>query len=320
MENETFAPLVSIVIPVYNGSNYMREAIDSALAQTYKNIEIIVVNDGSTDNGETERIAKEYGDKIRYICKENGGVSTALNTGIQNMQGEYFSWLSHDDVYMSDKIEKQVNALSELEDKTTLVYCDYVHIDKDSKLIGSMPETAFKKPKLLSWKHMLLDLFKSGSVNGCALLINKAVFDEVGMFDESLRFCQDGFMWYKIFMAKYALLSIPDVCVKGRIHGKQLTQTGQSLFYTECEKMSCIMIPQLIQASTEKYNFMKAYIKYNAKYGHTSIVKNALKEAKNTKLINFTNSVVIGLISVYGIIRPTIRKIYYTVCRGINTQ
>ena len=81
-----FHPLVSIVIPVYNGANYMREAIDSALAQTYKNIEVIVVNDGSTDN--TDEIAKSYGDKIRYFKKENGGVATALNLGIREMRGE----------------------------------------------------------------------------------------------------------------------------------------------------------------------------------------------------------------------------------------
>ena len=91
-------PLVSIVIPVYNGSNYLGQAINSALAQTYKNIEILVINDGSTDDGVTERIAKAYGSQIRYYVKENGGVATALNFGIQKMRGEYFSWLSHDDM------------------------------------------------------------------------------------------------------------------------------------------------------------------------------------------------------------------------------
>ena len=68
-------PKVSIVIPVYNGADYMRYAIDSALNQTYKNIEVIVVNDGSKDDGKTKKIAKEYGDKIKYYEKENGGVS-----------------------------------------------------------------------------------------------------------------------------------------------------------------------------------------------------------------------------------------------------
>ena len=82
----TYEPLVSIVIPVYNGANYMRQAIDSALAQTYGNIEIIVVNDGSTDGGETERIALSYGDRIRYFRKENGGCASALNYGISQRQ------------------------------------------------------------------------------------------------------------------------------------------------------------------------------------------------------------------------------------------
>ena len=82
-KEDKFNPLVSIVIPVYNGENYLKEAIDSALAQTYKNIEVIVVNDGSSDK--TDEICKSYGSKIRYFKKENGGVSTALNLGIEKM-------------------------------------------------------------------------------------------------------------------------------------------------------------------------------------------------------------------------------------------
>lgn len=78
---------VSIIIPVYNGGNYLRNAIDSALSQTYKNCEIIVVNDGSTDGGETAAIAKSYGNKIRYFEKKNGGVGTAVNLGIAEMTG-----------------------------------------------------------------------------------------------------------------------------------------------------------------------------------------------------------------------------------------
>ena len=87
------APKVSIVIPVYNGSNFLAEAIDSALSQTYHNTEIIVVNDGSTDEGATENIALSYGNKINYYLKKNGGVASALNFGIEKMSGEYFSWL-----------------------------------------------------------------------------------------------------------------------------------------------------------------------------------------------------------------------------------
>src|SRR5574344_1270331 len=100
---------VSIVIPVYNGSNYLKQAIDSAINQTYKNIEIIVVNDGSNDDEATEKIALSYGDKIKYYKKVNGGVASALNLALKNMTGKYFSWLSHDDLYYANKIEKQIN-------------------------------------------------------------------------------------------------------------------------------------------------------------------------------------------------------------------
>ena len=109
MECSPFYPKVTIVIPVYNGANYLGNAINCALAQTYQNVEVLVINDGSTDNGETERIARSYGDRIRYFYKPNGGVSSALNLGIQNMTGDYFSWLSHDDAYTSDKIADAVN-------------------------------------------------------------------------------------------------------------------------------------------------------------------------------------------------------------------
>ena len=89
MTETAFQPKVSIIIPVYNGAKYMREAIDSALAQTYPHVEVIVVNDGSTDNGATAEIARSYGDRIRFFEKENGGVSSALNVGIRHITEGY---------------------------------------------------------------------------------------------------------------------------------------------------------------------------------------------------------------------------------------
>ena len=128
-KSQTFNPLVSIVIPVYNGENYLKDAIDSALAQTYKNIEIIVVNDGSTDN--TEKIALSYGNKIRYFKQKNGGVSSALNKAIKHMKGEYFSWLSHDDMYYPCKVALQVEYLEHLNNKDVVLFADYRIIDEE---------------------------------------------------------------------------------------------------------------------------------------------------------------------------------------------
>lgn len=189
--SSSFHPLVSIVIPVYNGSNYLREAIDSALAQTYDNIEIIVVNDGSTDEGATEAIALSYGDKIRYFAKENGGVATALNFGIEKMQGEYFSWLSHDDLYLPEKIKKQVNALKEK--KARIVYSGYHIVSQSLEFIATV------LPRSAGMMHNpLLHLFR-GMINGCTLLIEKSVFGEYGTFDRDRPTTQDYDLWWRTF-------------------------------------------------------------------------------------------------------------------------
>ena len=207
-----FNPLVSIVIPVYNGSNYLREAIDSALAQTYKNFEIIVVNDGSKDN--TEEIAKSYGDKIRYFSKPNGGISSTLNFGIKNMRGDYFSWLSHDDLYYPNKIERAVEELSKLENKNTIIISEWECID----------ENYYKKNTSLNKKHMnaypgrehsYLYPIVYNRTHGCTHLISKIIFDTVGLFDERLLASQDYEFFYRAF-AKFPNKLIPEVLVTVR--------------------------------------------------------------------------------------------------------
>ena len=100
-------PKISVIIPVYNGQNYLREAIDSVFTQTYKNYEMIVVDDGSTDK--TWEMIQSYGSHLYGIQKENGGVASALNCGIRHASGEYIAWLSHDDLFLPNKLERQVD-------------------------------------------------------------------------------------------------------------------------------------------------------------------------------------------------------------------
>jgi len=209
-------PKVSIIIPVYNGSNYLKEAIDSALNQTYANVEVIVVNDGSNDNGKTENIAKCYSDKIKYFYKENGGVASALNFGISVMEGEYFSWLSHDDIYKSFKIEKQLDYLNNLILKDVILYSNYEIIDENSKLI---------KKKVIKQGHperIKVDLILDYPINGCTVLLPKKCFNKVGLFNEGLITTQDYDMWYRL-SRKYEYFYIPEVLVSSRIHPNQNT-------------------------------------------------------------------------------------------------
>ena len=212
-------PKVSIIIPVYNGSNFMGEAIDSALAQTYKNIEIIVVNDGSNDKGATEEIAKSYGNKIRYYSKENGGVSTALNIGIAKMTGEYFSWLSHDDKYNSDKIEKQVKFLRTLEIKNVILFSNYAVMDED----GRFDYNCVLNHEMLE-KTPIYALLR-GNVNGITMLIPKTAFEEYGEFDPELRCTQDYDMWYRMIKT-YKFIHLNDILSITRVHSRQDTQAN----------------------------------------------------------------------------------------------
>ncbi len=212
---------VSIIIPVYNGANYVKEAIDSALAQTYKNIEIIVVNDGSTDKGATRKAVLSYGDKVKYYEKENGGVSTALNLGIENMNGEYFSWLSHDDLYYPTKVERQMEEMKKYDDNTIL-YSDCDVIDLNGKVFATSiydHELLMKKPD-----YALL----RGCISGISLLIPKKAFEKHGGFDTKLRCVQDYLKWFE-FLEDYTFIHIPEVLVASRVHPKQVTLTSPKM-------------------------------------------------------------------------------------------
>lgn len=224
-------PLVSIIIPVYNGSNYLREAIDSALAQTWPNIEVLVVNDGSDDGGKTENIALSYRDKIRYIRKENGGVASALNAGIRNMKGEYFSWLSHDDLYFSNKIEKELDAVVNSGDATRIVQCEYVFHDEN---LGADTPTDFHRyytvEQLTNSVFSVLQL----QIHACGALIHKDNFGRAGLFDESIRTVQDIDMWFRLLRGQKSLF-VPEPLFTVREHGEAGSKTIPSYYKETCD-------------------------------------------------------------------------------------
>ena len=210
----SLTPLVSIIIPVYNGSNYLREAIDSALAQTYQNIEILVINDGSNDDGATEAIAQSYGNKIRYFSKPNGGVSTALNLGIKNMKGQYFSWLSHDDLYYPNKIERQMDFLTKLDNQEVMLFADFEVLNN---------ETGIKESVLLDADMLALKPKYSilrGCINGITVLLPKKVIDQVGWFDEKLSYTQDYDYWMRV-QDHIPAVHMSDILTTTRIHSNQ---------------------------------------------------------------------------------------------------
>lgn len=312
-------PLVSIVIPVYNGSNYLKQAIDSALSQTYGNIEIIVVNDGSNDDNATENIALSYGDNIRYFSKPNGGVSSALNLGISKMQGEYFSWLSHDDMYCPQKIEHQISLLRKYDFCDSLVaLCEYKTVDADANPIGSGKQR-FKKEYVV-WQEALYDVLRNGSYNGCAFLIPKKLLLKAGLFDERFRYMQDTHMWKKMFSCKTDVVYSTQKDVMNRVHGRQLTQTGRSVFLAESFVECDSILPIIAPLSSREYNFVLAYAYRWAHYGNRKLIKRCRSYAKGQLKPTVIDEIKLFLLNGVGIIRPVIRKVYYLIFRGIKVR
>ena len=254
-----FLPQVSIVIPVYNGADYMSQAIESALAQTYPHIEILVVNDGSGDDGATERIARSYGNKIRYFSKENGGVASALNFGISKMTGEYFSWLSHDDLYCPEKVGAQIQVLSGMNNKRTILYSDYAVFPEDPAAA-----TEVKLP-VVPAEHFRFFITVRNILHGCTLLVPRKAFEECGLFDETLRTTQDYDLWFRM-AEKYAFVHIPLVLVRARQHAGQGTVRMHGIAQTEINDLMAKFVDQLEEREIVSATHSSTSLSYAAIY------------------------------------------------------
>ena len=238
-----YQPKVTIIIPVYNGSNYLAEAIDAALAQTYPNCEVLVINDGSRDEGASEQIALSYGDKIRYYHKENGGVSTALNFAFAKMNGQWFSWLSHDDLYYPEKIEKQIGFINRLLSEKPGIDLNKItvrtateSIDKDGKVIKT--PSYRDVPEHEQPIDTILNNVFNYRLSGCSFLLPAACVADVGGFNEDIRTVSDVEYWYRLLFAGYEFYCLPsDILVKNRSHGKQVGKTKVTLFDKELTEL-----------------------------------------------------------------------------------
>lgn len=278
MNKQKFNPKVSIVIPVYNGSNYMRDAIDSALSQTYRNIEVIVVNDGSQDDGETEKIAKSYGKKIRYYWKENGGVASALNFGIRQMKGEYFSWLSHDDIYYPNKVERQIDYLRGNPDKNIILYADYDLVDKALSHLETV-KLDHVKPE-----HFRYYITTQNALHECTLLIPRSCFLDQGLFNESLKTTQDYERWFGL-SGCYSFIHMREVLVQSRQHAQQGSVEMLGVALREINELYIAFVDSLseqeIVAATNKsigLSYLDIANSFRAR-GYYSAERHALKKS-----------------------------------------
>ncbi len=204
-------PKVSVMIPVYNGENFIKESIMSVLAQTYTDYEIIVINDGSTDK--SEKILTPYIKKgiIRYFYQDNQGFANAKNRAIRESEGEYIAWLDYDDVWLPNRLSKTVNIMDK--DKNTVVvgsYCGY--IDENGKKLPLV--YPYREKGVINFY-----LFPRNKIMTGSALIRKSVLLENDLWFEQQFFPADDYhMWLKLsFHGK--MIIIPEILYHYRIHG-----------------------------------------------------------------------------------------------------
>ena len=215
-------PTVSVVIATYNYGRFLSEAIDSVLAQTFKDFEVIVVDDGSTDNTSEVILIYLSRHNFHYIKKENGGQASAKNRGIDESKGEFIAFLDADDVWFPTKLERQMPLFSD--PRVGVVYSKRVLID----LYGN--ERPFEHPKL--YRGPVLDqIFINNFVCFSSAIVKRQCFEKVGKFDESLPMSIDYDLWLRMAL-HYHFDYVDAHLVMYRVgHGQMSDQLEKRFYY-----------------------------------------------------------------------------------------
>jgi len=200
-------PLVSVIIPNYNHARFIGDAIQSVLDQTYKNFEVIVVDDGSTDN--SREVISQFGDKLQCIYQKNAGLSAARNTGIKASEGSLIGVLDADDMYEPVFLETLVGELQANPDADG-VYCGYQFVDERNNLLPQIENRPVPSDELHT---ALLDgnFFVPESI-----FLRRHVYDTVGLFDEALRACEDWDVWLRA-TKKFKIIHSHEILARHRI-------------------------------------------------------------------------------------------------------
>lgn len=212
---------VSIVMPVLNGKRFIGEAIQSIAAQTYPNYELLVVDDGSSD--ETPELVSVLAGKmdLKYIRHESRrGIASSMNDGVRNASGDFIAFLDHDDAWFPEFLETQVVYL-EQHPEVAMVHSDFQTIDADGNVLEQ--SVAACRNRRRPSGHVFLELFMDSFIVGNSVLIRRECFEKLGLFDESLRW-GDYHMWMRI-ARNYRVDYVGKVLTKYRQHSTQSTRT-----------------------------------------------------------------------------------------------
>jgi glycosyltransferase involved in cell wall biosynthesis len=268
-------PLVSVIIPAYNHELYVQEALQSVINQTYKNIQLIVINDGSTDETGTvitNFIENNNNFNIEYFSKPNEGICRTLNKGLELAKGKYVAFLASDDMWTSDRIEKQVQLMEE-NANIGLVFSDnyFIRNNQIAQIKGTDYKPSIKKCFINNIQNinMYEKLLTEDIIPALTVLIRKECLDKVGGFDNNLK-AEDYDMWLR--MAKeFPMAFIDEPLAYYRIHDTNISHTVVS--FDAFKTIFAIMKKQYSEGPL-KHQYIKKNILY-FKFWYT-LIKNRL--------------------------------------------
>lgn len=209
-------PRVSVIIPAYNYARYICLALNSVIHQNYPNLEVLVIDDGSTD--ETAAVVKPYRSLVKYIYKENGGTASALNLGLRLATGKYICWLSADDMFLENKLAKQA-ALMESDPSLGFSYTGFRVIDAQ----GHKQYDVFS-PYFQDKRQLVTKLTQGCFINGSTVMMRRDCLTGIGNFDESLPQAHDFDLWLRL-LRHYPCGFLDEILLAYRWHGQNMSQT-----------------------------------------------------------------------------------------------
>ncbi len=265
-------PQVSIVIPTFNRAHLIGETLDSVLAQTYHDWEIIVVDDGSTDN--TAAVIACYGTAVHYIRQPNAGQGAARNTGIRAACGDYIAFLDSDDLWLPDKLDRQMQVLDST--ASAWVYCDGYEFDGvTGRILGTVGQN-----NRLYTGDVLEPLVWGNFVASPTPLVRRSVFAEVGYFDEApiLRNREDWDMWLRI-AARYPIELVAEPLVRYRVHSGAGTASESVDIILESKR---IVIERAIEREPRRLAHLRSRVLSNLylTYGRLSASRGSYVRAR----------------------------------------
>lgn len=297
-------PLVSVVIPVFNQGSYVQSALDSVLSQDYAPLEVVVIDDGSTDD--TPDRLREYADRCITLRQDNRGAANALNRGIRASRGAYVCWLSADDVFLPGKIAAQVASFTATPE-VGLVHTGFEVIDAEGRVHEQFPTT------IVEDDDPLIAIFWRNPINGSTVMMRRDVFVEAGGFDESLRADVDVDMWLRV--ARRHRIAFVEGCFgQYRVHQNTLSANQRlmtlSISMVRSRRLRSGELRRRLADRADGPTVLARISTFFARSGWIDLAAETLREADSAGLPSARLWVSAGAIQAWGFLarHPRIRR------------